>query len=100
MEVTTLKTRMAFLRRPWRGRAGQISERPPDGPDVLNVSVYGDSIPGLGVAALGVGRQLYGARAELAVERVGSIDSACGSKGRFFTVVRVRCLNYADLDLA
>lgn len=66
----------------------------PAGPDVLNALVYGDDIPGLTRAALDKARDLYGPAAELAVERVGSIDTSCHSKGAFCTRVTVRCLNF------
>lgn len=75
----------------------EIEARREEGPDVLNARVHGDSIPALKAAAITRAVELYGAEASLEIERVWAIDTWGGSKGRFCTTVRVRCLNYAGI---
>ena len=78
----------------------QVEAARRDGPDVLVACVHGDTIPELRGAALIEGAALWGETADLTVERVGDlVTSMSGScRGRFRARVRVRCLNYAEID--
>jgi hypothetical protein len=72
------------------------------GPDLLAAHVRADSIPAMMLAALDLGRTLYGPpeSAELAVEGMSSITSSIDPRGgRFRATVYVRCVNYAEIDL-
>jgi hypothetical protein len=70
------------------------------GPDVLTARVHGDSIPELRGAALIEGAALWGEAADLEAESVRDVvTSMPGSRrGRFHARVRVRCLNYAEIE--
>lgn len=75
-----------------------IEKRREEGPDVLYARVHGNSVPALKAAAITRAAELYGVRASLKIERVGVIDTSVGSRGRFVTTVRVRCVNYAEIE--
>lgn len=69
------------------------------GPDVLEAGVYGGSIPELREAALLEGAALWGEKADLAVESIDTVLTAIITRrGRFRACVRVRCLNYAEIE--
>ena len=68
-------------------------------PDVLIAGVYGGSIRELRVEALIEGAALWGEKADLEVERVGTVRTPINrNRGRFCAEVRVRCLNYAEIE--
>jgi hypothetical protein len=70
------------------------------GPDVLIAHVYGDSIPEMRGDALLKGAALWGEKADLEVEGVSAIGTSIGrSRGQFRADVRVRCINYAEIEL-
>lgn len=71
-----------------------------EGGDLYAAKVYGDSVPEIRKAALATARELYGEKACLYVEHVGTVhDSAPGRREPFYAVVTVRCQNYAELPL-
>ena len=107
------------LARYWRGRDGGvfravlygrcaaqletvldgISRRRAAGGDKLAAAVHGDSIPELHAAALAKAGKLYGPDAVFAVESTGIVHAMHDtSKGLFYADVRVRCLNYAEIE--
>jgi hypothetical protein len=76
----------------------QVEAARRDGPDVLTAVAHGDSIPGLRDEALFTALTLWGEDARLEVESVSDVGTSIGARGRFRARVRVRCLNYADLE--
>jgi hypothetical protein len=76
-----------------------IEARRAEGGDVLAASVYGNSIPELREAALARARGLYGPRADLAVESIGTIGTSFSIRGQFHAQVDVRCVNFAAVAL-
>jgi hypothetical protein len=78
----------------------QIEAARRDGPDVLVARAWGDSVPELRGAALIEGAALWGETADLEAESVRDVATSMpGSRrGRFNAYVRVRCLNYAEID--
>jgi hypothetical protein len=69
-----------------------------DGPDVLIAVAHGDSIPGLRDEALFTALTLWGENARPEVEGVSDVRTSIGARGRFRACVRVRCLNYAEIE--
>ena len=77
----------------------EIEARRAKGGDVLDAGVHGDSVPDLHAAALLKGAELWGPRAELAVEETSAVRARHDTiRGRFSADVRVRCLNYAEIE--
>lgn len=77
----------------------QIEAARMSGPDVLAADVRGGSVPELREAALAEAVALWGEKADLAVESVGTVfTSSAPRRGRFCAEVRVRCLNYAEIE--
>lgn len=75
----------------------EIETRREAGGDMLGATVRGDSVSELKAAALLKAAELWGPDADLAIESVGSVGTALGSRGRFIATVYVRCLNYAEM---
>jgi hypothetical protein len=97
----------------WRNRAAgaelahalrQIEAARTSGPDVLVAGVHGGSVPELRQAVLLEAvlleaEALWGENAKLEVESVGTVYTALNTRaGRFNADVRVRCLNYEEID--
>lgn len=81
-----------------QGALADIAARRRSGPDFLDASVHGDSLPEMEAAALALAAGLYGQEAKLEVvdtETVRTYHRAPGE--RFTTHVRVRCLNYEEV---
>lgn len=77
----------------------EIAARSTSGPDFLEASVNGDSIPQIEAAALLLAACLYGPEAKLEVADTGTIRTYRRAAGeRFTALVRVRCLNYAEIE--
>lgn len=74
----------------------EIDARRTTGPDFLNATVRGYSLPEMEALALAKGTALYGPDAKLEVVKRGDVDSYAG--GRFSTCIRLHCLNYAEVS--
>jgi hypothetical protein len=76
----------------------EIAARSTSGPDFLEASVNGDSIPEMEAAALLLAACLYGPEAKLEVAGTGTVYTHHRAAGERFTAnVRVRCLNYEEV---
>jgi hypothetical protein len=76
----------------------EIAARSASGPDILEASVNGDSIPEMEAAALLLAACLYGPEAKLEVVGTGTVRTYHRAVGERFTAsVRVRCLNYDEV---
>ena len=75
-----------------------IDGRRDSGPDFLEASVHGDSLPQMEAAALSLAVCLYGPEAKLEVVGAGTVRTYHRAVGERFTVrVHVRCLNYEEI---